>query len=71
MTPEETKRRSRGFSQDMSGPAVASRIDRVSQLRELGLALKKAKILGPVSSSGAAAEGPSEVQPPGVGVSGP
>ncbi|MCC5875573.1 MAG: hypothetical protein JJU11_05075 [Candidatus Sumerlaeia bacterium] len=45
MTPEEMKRRSRGFSTDMSGEAVARRIEIVSQLREMGLALKKAKIL--------------------------
>ena len=49
MTGEEMKRRSRGFSTDMSGEAVAKRIDIVSQLRELGLAAKNARILGPVS----------------------
>lgn len=50
MTPEEMKRKSRGFGTDMSGEAVAKRLDIVSSLRELGLALKKSRIIGPVSS---------------------
>ncbi|MDX2177902.1 MAG: hypothetical protein SF028_15685 [Candidatus Sumerlaeia bacterium] len=48
MTPEEMKRRSRGQSVDMSPEAIARRLDQVSQLRTLGLALRKAQILGPV-----------------------
>jgi hypothetical protein len=47
MTPEEAKQRSRGFSVDMSGEAIARRIDQVSRLRALGIALSKAKILPP------------------------
>lgn len=63
MTPEEMKRRSRGFSVDMSGEAVARRIDMVSQLRELGLALKKAKILGPAEASAPPAPPPQDPGP--------
>lgn len=47
----------------MSGAAVAKRIDIVSQLRELGLALKGAKILGPVNIHGAGTERPTEDSP--------
>ena len=51
MTAEDMKRRSRGFSTDMSGEAVAKRIDMVSKLRELGLTLKKSRSIGPVASA--------------------
>ena len=51
MSHDEMKNKSRGFSIDMSGEAIGKRIDKVSQLRELGLALRKAKIIGPVTGS--------------------
>ena len=42
MDADEMKRRSRGQSVDMSPEAIAKRIDLVSQLRALSLALKRA-----------------------------
>lgn len=62
MTPEEMKQRSRGFDAEMSGEAVARRLDTVSRLRELGMALKSARLLGPVSTDDHAAH---EAEPTG------
>jgi hypothetical protein len=56
MTPEAMKNRSRGFGVQMSGEAVAKRLDTVSRLNALGLALRRVKTVGPVR--------PTEPDPP-------
>ena len=55
MTPEQEKNIARGFSSDMSGPAVERRVAIVSQLRALTIELGKVKLLGPVDTEAAAA----------------
>ncbi len=60
MTPEEMKRRSRGWSTDMSGEAIARRVDIVSELRAVGLWLAKARRIGRVEEGGTKGEPPPE-----------
>lgn len=61
MTPEEAKRLSRGYSTDMSGEAVARRIDIVSRLRVFTRFLATAEKLGPVGKShGVTDDAPSQ-----------
>ena len=55
MTPEEMKDRSRGFGVEMTPEALTRRLDKVSQLRSLGLALRKARLVGPVEAGGESA----------------
>lgn len=67
MNPETMKSRSRGFSTDMSGEAIAKRLDIVSGLRELGVAMKESRIIGPVPSCEERAEKEIERNPPATG----
>lgn len=51
MTPDEIKNTSRRFGVDMSSAEVGKRLQAVSQLRALGLALRKARVLGPAEAT--------------------
>jgi hypothetical protein len=61
---DDSKRRSRGISTDMSPQAIARRIARASDLYDTWLALRGARRLGPVQP-GAVAESPPEPWGPG------
>ena len=49
MTALPDKSLSRGYSTDMSGPAILHRLEIVNELYQLGLLLKRAKYQGKVT----------------------